>query len=107
MSHERIYPLLFVRVDGNDAAGWPDASARNEPAASLAAPLTGGDGSPGWSTSPSGPPRLTIAPYPVTAKATSPWNQGFELWVHVSFTTTTATPIYFCDPRAPWQRGSK
>ena len=40
------------------------------PQDSAAVPM-GGDGSPGWSTSPSGPPRPTTAPCPATGKATS------------------------------------
>jgi transposase, IS30 family len=34
------------------------------------------------------------------------WDQGKEMAAHARFTVETDVPVYFCDPRSPWQRGS-
>lgn len=34
------------------------------------------------------------------------WDQGKELSSHVGFTIETGVPVFFCDPRSPWQRGT-
>lgn len=34
------------------------------------------------------------------------WDQGAEMSNHADFTIRTNIPIYFCDPHAPWRRGS-
>ena len=34
------------------------------------------------------------------------WDRGKEMADHVEFTVDTGVRVYFCDPHAPWQRGS-
>jgi IS30 family transposase len=34
------------------------------------------------------------------------WDLGTEMAQHQHFTVATGCPVFFCDPHAPWQRGS-
>jgi len=34
------------------------------------------------------------------------WDQGVEMASHGQFTRRSGVPVYFCEPRSPWQRGT-
>ena len=34
------------------------------------------------------------------------WDQGAEMADHAQLRVQAGLPVYFCDPRSPWQRGS-
>jgi IS30 family transposase len=45
-----------------------------------------------------------MATLPAQLRRTLTWDQGKEMAEHVRFRVETGLPIYFCDPRSPWQR---
>jgi IS30 family transposase len=50
--------------------------------------------------------RQAITALPAGLARTITWDQGIEMASHADFTIATGIPVYFCDPHAPWQRGS-
>jgi transposase, IS30 family len=50
--------------------------------------------------------RRAITALPAGLARTITWDQGIEMAAHAGFTIATGIPVYFCDPHAPWQRGS-
>jgi IS30 family transposase len=69
--------LLLLHLDGHRSANAVDASMRRA---------------------------VTTLPEELWRSIT--WDQGAEMANHLAFTVATDIPIYFCDPNAPWQRGS-
>ena len=47
-----------------------------------------------------------IIELPAQLRRSLTWDQGKEMASHARFTDETGVPVYFCDPRSPWQRGS-
>jgi len=47
-----------------------------------------------------------VSDLPVTLIRSITWDQGIEMARHTAITADLGAPVYFCDSRSPWQRGS-
>jgi hypothetical protein len=47
-----------------------------------------------------------ITELPKQLRPSLTWDQGREMAQHARFSVASGVPVYFCDPRSPWQRGS-
>jgi IS30 family transposase len=48
----------------------------------------------------------SIVKLPDELRRSLTWDQGTEMSEHARLRVETGLPIYFCDPRSPWQRGT-
>ena len=48
----------------------------------------------------------TFSTLPVPMRRSLTWDRGKELSAHPLLTTEIGLPVYFADPKSPWQRGS-
>ncbi len=48
----------------------------------------------------------TIVTLPEEVRKSLTWDQGAEMAQHAQLRVDAGLPIYFCDPRSPWQRGT-
>jgi IS30 family transposase len=49
---------------------------------------------------------VSITTLPQQLRLSLTWDQGAEMAQHARLRTDTGLDIYFCDPQAPWQRGT-
>ena len=50
--------------------------------------------------------RARLGDLPPALRRSITWDQGTEMARHLRVTETLGAPVYFCDSRSPWQRGS-
>jgi IS30 family transposase len=50
--------------------------------------------------------KARMADLPATLLRSITWDQGAEMARHVTIARSLGAPVYFCDSRSPWQRGS-
>lgn len=43
---------------------------------------------------------------PADLRRSLAWDRGREMAAHAQITADTGCPVYFCDPKSPWQRGA-
>jgi transposase, IS30 family len=47
-----------------------------------------------------------ITTLPEALRRSLAWDRGTEMAEHAQFSIDAGVPVYFCDPRSPWQRGT-
>ncbi len=50
--------------------------------------------------------KASMTTLPEQLRRSLTWDRGKELSAHVAFTVETNIPVYFADPKSPWQRGT-
>jgi IS30 family transposase len=50
--------------------------------------------------------KARMADLPAALLRSITWDQGTEMARHLTITQSLGAPVYFCDSRSPWQRGS-